>query len=122
MTARPLNEISGMPQIAAAFQGWFQAITLVRRKQIVNFGLVQYQDQSVTFQGTIQPLSPKMIALKPEGQRAFTWLQIHAKAGTLNLDVDDRVVFAGKQFKIMALLDYSLNGFIEYHAIEEYQK
>ena len=121
MSPKPLNQISGMPQMSAAFSGWAKTITLNRRSQTVTDGLVSYAVTPFTFKGTIQPLSPKAIALKPEGQRAWPWLQIHALAGTLNLDVDDQIVYNGDIYKIMALLDYSLNNFIEYHAVHEYQ-
>lgn len=117
----PLNQISGMPQMGAAFAGWFKPITLNKRVQNVTDGLVNYTVTPFTFQGTIQPLSPKAIALKPEGQRAWSWLQIHALAGTLNLDVDDQIVYNGDVYKVMAVLDYSLNNFIEYHAVHDYQ-
>jgi hypothetical protein len=117
----PLNQTSGMPQMRAAFAGWAKPITLNKRVQNVTDGIINYTVTPYTFQGTIQPLSPKTIALKPEGQRAFTWLQIHALAGALNLDVDDQIVYNSQNYKIMAVLDYSLNNFIEYHAVQDYQ-
>lgn len=92
MTAKPLNQLSGMPQMSAAFSGWQKSITLLRIVQTVSDGgFVTDTPTSVTFQGTIQPLSPKLIVLKPEGQRAWEWLQIHAFAGSLNLDNNDRI-------------------------------
>lgn len=120
--AQPLNKASGMPQMRAAFAGWAKKITLVKRTQGVSQqGLVYNIDASFTFMGTIQPLSPKSIVLKPEGQRAWEWLQIHCLAGTSNLNVNDQIVYNGRVFKIMAQNDYSLNNYIEYHAVRDYQ-
>lgn len=148
MMALPFNRVSGMPQIGAAFAGWLQVITIKKRNQTVVDALVTYGAPAtwdgsgdadawdvpgetydkplppvtaITFKGTIQPLSPKLIALKPEGQRAWEWLQIHCFSGPLNLRNNDQIIYNGKDYKIMGINDYSLNGFIEYHAIEDYQ-
>lgn len=120
--AQPLNMASGMPQMRAAFSGWAKTITLTKRTQgVANNGIVYDIDVNFTFKGTIQPLSPKSIILKPEGQRAWEWLQIHALAGSLNLNVNDQIVYNGRVFKVMAQNDYSLNNYIEYHVVRDYQ-
>lgn len=119
--ANPLNQMSGMPRMGAAFAGWTKTITLQKRTQKIQGGFVTNVDTPFTFKGTIQPLSPKSISLKPEGQRAFQWLQIHCVSSSLNLRTNDRIVYNGKTFKIMADNDYSLNGYIEYHAVEDFQ-
>jgi hypothetical protein len=146
--AKPLNQSSGMPQMGAAFAGWAKIITIYRRNQIVIDELVGYVDDlnkwdqggienwdtptaefdqpvatvtKITFKGTIQPLSAKQISLKPEGQRSWEWLQIHCFSGPLNLDTNDIIIYNGKNFKIMGVWDYSLNNYIEYHAIRDYQ-
>lgn len=121
MRARPLNQSSGMPQMRAAFSGWFKPITLVRVTDVNTNGFITKQETMFTFKGTVQPLSAEEIQLKPEGQRAFQWLQIHALKSPNNLLVDDRIVFNGVRYKIMQIRDYSLNNYIEYHAIWDYQ-
>lgn len=122
MTARPLNFGSGMPNVSAALNGWMKAITIQKRTQSVDtYGDVTYTNVDFTFMGTVQPLSPKQIELKPEGQRAWTWLQIHMQTGNFGLNVNDQIVINGVIFKVMALKDYSQSGYIEYHAVYEYQ-
>lgn len=121
MSAKPLNFGSGMPQVSGVLAGWMKSITLQKRQQLTNDGLVSYVNTDITFSGTIQPLSPRQIALKPEGQRAWEWLQIHAVAGTKNIADNDQIVYNGIIFKVMATKDYSLNGYIEYHLAREYQ-
>jgi len=79
-----LDALSGMPQTFAAFQGWTKQITLEVTSQTVVNGFIEDATRNYTFEGTIQPLSPKKIMLKPEGQRAFEWLQIHCLASSLD--------------------------------------
>lgn len=121
MTARPLNQTSGMPQLKAAFLGWTMPISLTKRTQTVTKGLVSYVDSVVKFRGIIQPLKPQEISLKPEGQRSWEWLQIHCQTGSVSLNTDDQIIYNSKKYKIMLINNYDLNGFIEYHAVSEYQ-
>lgn len=122
MSRRPLNESAGQPQLPVAFSDWQSSITLEKVIQDVDgFGLVYEHKVTLTFKGMIQPLSPKALMLKPENLRAFTWLQIHCFSGA-NLNDNDLIEYAGNRYKIMALLDYSLNGFIEYHAVADFHK
>ena len=119
---KKLNEISQMPQMGAAFSGWQNVIKLNIVEQAVNDdGFVSDQTSVVEFKGTIQPLSPDQIRNKPDGQRSFQWLQIHAFAGALNLKTNSRIDYNGRLFKVMGVYDYSLNNFIEYHAVEDFQ-
>lgn len=121
MIPPPLNMQSGMPQVGRAFAGWAKPITLDKIVQEVVNGFVIETPMPFTFTGVIQPLSPKSLYLKPEGQRAFSWLQIHCLSGAQNLNINDRIVWAGRIYKVMAQNDYSLDGYIEYHAIRDYQ-
>jgi len=113
---------SGMPQMGRAFAGWTSRITLTKRTEIVVDALVTYQDSQFVYNGTIQPLSPRQLNLKPEGQRSWEWLQIHCLAtGVWDLKESDRIIWQGRIYKLMATWDYSLNGFIEYHLCRDYQ-
>lgn len=119
---KKINQISSMPQMSVAFSGWNSNITLkVITQTVDSSGYVSNAERDITFKGVIQPLEPKKIALKEEGQRAFTWLQIHCLKRELNLSTNDRIVYDSKKYKVMAVNDYSLNNFVEYHVIEDYQ-
>lgn len=113
--------LSGMPQITSAFGGWMQRVSLTKVAQSINDGLVENSELQITFTGTIQPLSPKELMLKPDYERAWTWLQIHCVSGRLDLNPNDIIVYNGKNYKIMAIKDYSLNSYIEYHAVADYK-
>ena len=120
--AKTLDQLSGMPQMRVAFGGWTQPITLQIIEQTVVDGFVIDVPRNFTFTGTIQPLSPNKIMLKPEGQRAWEWLQIHCIASSEALKPNDRIIYNDRKFKIMAQNDYSLNNFIEYHAVLDYEE
>lgn len=110
-----------MPRMAPAFGGWQRKITLQRRIQSVCDGLVETKNVPFTFRGTIQPLSPKQVELKPEGQRQWEWLQIHCQSFN-KLDGTDQIIYNGKIFKVMGVNDYNQNGYIEYHLVFDYQR
>lgn len=118
---KKLSEMSTMPQISAAFQGWASKISLVRIVQkIVNYLPVD-SEVKYDFQGICQPLRPEQIALKPEGQRHWEWWMIHWYTSAQNLTVNDRIIYNGCKFKVMAAYDYSANNFIEYHIIKDFE-
>jgi hypothetical protein len=77
----------------------------------------------MNFMGTWQPLSAEKIALKPEGERSWKWIQLHCRNGLKNLETNDLVIRDGEKtrYKVMERLDYSLSGFIEYHLVEDFQ-
>jgi hypothetical protein len=113
---------SGMPQIGAAFAGWATKITLLKHVEKVVDGIVIANDIPISFSGTLQPLSARAIALKPEGQRSWTWLQIHCFARAVNLIPGDQVVWNGDIYKVTEIKDYRLSGYIEYHLAKDFQQ
>jgi len=119
---KTLSDYSLQPQICAAFQNWQSDITLVVVKQQIVDGLVKDIERQMTFKGVIQPLGAQKLMLKPEGERAWKWLQIHCFSGKLNLDPNDRILYRDEYFKIMADNDYSLNNYVEYHLVKDYEK
>ncbi len=120
--SRSLDKLSGKPQISAAFSGWGSAILLVKISQQIIDGLVQEIAHQIPFHGIVQPLSAKQIALKPEGERAWAWLQIHIQASSpVKLDVNDRIMVDCRKYKVMGRLDYSANNYIELHCVEDFQ-
>ena len=120
---RNLNQIVGTPQLTAAFSGWGTTILLVKISQQIIDGFVQEIAQQIPFHGVVQPLSPKQLILKPEGERAWAWLQIHVQASSpVKLNVNDRIMYNNRKYKIMARLDYSANNYIEFHAVEDFQQ
>ena len=119
--AKTLNQISAMPQMRSAFRGWMATVTLKKIVQVIVDGLVTDTEKLIRFKGVVQPLDPEQINLKPEGQRSFEWLQIDCFSGSNNLTTNDRIVYNSLPYKIMGVFDYSQNGYIEYHAVRDYE-
>lgn len=118
---RRLSTISQFPNLASTLYGWEVPLTLEKVYQDVVEGDFTYTTKKINFKGVWQPLKDEALELKPEGQRSWTWIWIHAVAGTLNLETADKVIFNKKKYKVMQKKDYSLNGFVEYHLVEDYE-
>ena len=117
---RSLN--NGMPNMAETLTGWEIPLTLTKVKQKVVDGLRQDEKTSYNFLGVWQPLRDEQLQFKPEGQRSWEWIWLHAKPGSLNLQTQDLIIFNNKNYKIMSVKDYSLNGYIEYELVRDYQQ
>ena len=116
-----LKALSGMPQMAMTLTGWEVPLTLTKMIQSINDGFVSFTEQTFNFQGVWQPLKDEQLQFLPENQRSWEWIWIHAKASELNLQTADKVIFNNKRYKVMAVKDYSLNSFIEYQLVRDYE-
>lgn len=111
----------GLPQMANTLSGWEVPLTLKRIKQNIVDGDSVKTEEIINFQGVFQPLRDDQLQFKPEGQRSWSWYWIHAKAGTLNLQTQDKIEFQNIRYKVMSVKDYSLYGYIEYQVILDYE-
>jgi len=116
----PLNQRAGsFPNVGDALLNWFQPMTFgVVTKQVVNSQVIEDMVE-VSFQGVWQPLQMRQLQLKPEGQRAWSWFWLHADP-TLNLEVDNVILYTGVQYRVMAKKDYRLNGYVEYELVQDF--
>ncbi len=116
----PLNTKAGtVPDLSGALLDWFQPMVFgIVTKRTVGFQAVETQEQ-LSFRGVIQPLKDRELAMKPEGQQAWTWLLLHADP-SLNLQVDSVVTYLGTQTRIMSKRDYSLYGYVEYNLVQDW--
>ena len=112
---------SGMPQMADTLNGWEVPLTLVRVIQNIIDGELSITEQKINFQGVWQPLRSELLELKPEGQRSWEWIWIHAKSSELNLETADKVIFNYRRYKVMEKKDYGLNGFVEYQLVRDFE-
>lgn len=117
-----LKNISGMPQMKAAFSGWQSNITVQHITQEIENGFVKQNERCVCLKGTWQPLSPEEIALKPDGQRSWEWIDLHIEGNKILFATNDLVIYRGIKYKIMAVKDYTLNNYSEYHLVLDYQE
>ena len=112
---------SGMPQMDTTLNGWEVLLTLIKVIQDVQDGELVTTEKQINFKGVWQPLRDEQLELKPEGQRSWEWIWIHARASELNLETGDKVKFNNKRYKVVQKKDYSLNSFVEYHLCRDYE-
>lgn len=117
---RPLTFQQGtVPDVSGALQDWFQAMVFTRVvKTTVGFQLEETA-VDVNFQGVIQPLTERQLALKPEGERAWTWFMLHADP-VLTLQVDEVVTWLGKQTRVASRKDYAMYGHVIYELVQDW--
>ena len=113
---------SGMPQMDTTLYGWEVPLTLVKVVQSVVDGDLVTTETQINFKGVWQPLRDEQLELKPEGQRSWEWIWIHAVASQLNLETADKVIFNNKRYKVMQKKDYGLNSFVEYQLCRDYDE
>jgi len=118
----PLNANSGtVPDMADTMMDWFQLMTFgVITKTVSAFQLVE-DVVNVTFHGVIQPLSGRQIEMKPEGQRQWNWIMVHSDL-TLKLEIDDIIIYLGKQYRVQNSKDYSLYKYFYYELVEDWEQ
>jgi hypothetical protein len=116
----PLNIRTGaVPDVSGALQEYFQPMTFdVIVKTTVGFQASE-TTTPVDFRGTWQPFTDRQLFLRPEGQRAWSWFWLHADTA-LVLNVDDVVIWNGKQTRVMARKDFALYGYVEYHLVQDW--
>lgn len=109
-----------IPRIKFALNGWESPITLIKiTSSIVDYEKLEIRE-NIDFTGMVQPLSPETLKLKPLESRSWEWLMIHTKE-ILELNTNDLVGYLGKNYKVMLKKNYYVNGYFEYHLVEDYE-
>lgn len=109
-----------VPDMSGALQDYYQAMVFTPVSKQVIGGEVVETGNPINFRGVIQPMSNRALQIKPEGQRAWTWLLLYADS-TLGLGVDDVVIWNGVQTRVMALKDFSLYGYWVFELVQDWE-
>jgi len=118
-SALKLNQVSQMPNMANTLSGWLTKLTFgIVTKEQVGF-YTKETVNNISFLGVWQPLSMERLRIKAEGERSWKWYWVHSQID-LGLKNDDTIIFNDKQYRVMGVKDYSLNGFYEYELVEDY--
>tara|TARA_R110000751_G_scaffold299695_4_gene411069 strand:- start:14514 stop:14846 length:333 start_codon:yes stop_codon:yes gene_type:complete len=108
------------PNVQNILNGWQQSLILYRVTQShSNDGLITNIEVPIIFKGVVQTLQPEKLQVKPEETRSSKWLQIHTKT-SFTLKTNDIIEYNSKRYKVLDILDYSINGYYEYHAVEDF--
>lgn len=116
----PLNVDTGtVPDVGGAMLDWFQPMSFGVVTTTVVAGRAKQVVVDTTFRGVVQPLRTRDLQLKPEGQRAWTWLEVHAQP-VLALNVDDIIIYRGFQCRVMAKENFTIYGYIRYELVQDW--
>jgi len=116
------NLQNGLPQMRNTLTGWEVPLNLIKITQSIVDGDVVKAEETINFLGVWQPLRDDELQFKPEGQRSWSWYWIHAKSGTLNLQTQDKIIFQGQRYKVMAVKNYNIYGYITYEIVLDYEE
>lgn len=116
----PLFAKSGtVPDVSGALQDYYQAMVFTPvQKSVVGFQALE-TPKPINFRGIIQPFTKRELILKPEGERAWSWFTLHSDP-VLTLQVDDVVLWNGKQTRVMARQDFFLYGYVTYELVQDW--
>jgi len=116
----PVNVDTGtVPSVGGAMRDWFQPMVFVLvTKQTIDFQEVEL-GTPICFWGVVQPLTDRELFIRPEGERAWSWLQLHADP-VLTLKVDDCVIYLNVQYRVVGRRNYKNYGYVEYSLVQDY--
>ena len=116
-----LTELSCVPDAGPSMRAWFQKLALVK----VITQVIDYEANesfiSLETSGVFQPLSGRKLEMKPEGQRAWDWVEIHCENGLL-LKPNEIVQYHGTRYRVMNEKDYSSYGYAYYELVNDYNR
>lgn len=112
---------SHMPKIQVALNPWLDDLTFIKVTQENKNFLTTTTNQTFFFQGTVQPLSPRELAIKPIGERRWGWWMIHSLT-QLSLEPGDKIILGNDTYKVMAKNNYSRDSYYEYHIVRNYEE
>ena len=108
-----------MPSMATTIMGWEETMQFtIVNKTPVDHELIETSKTPVIlwFEGNVQPIHPKELLVKPEGERKFKWWHMFTD---MELEVDDIITDRnGNQYRVMASSDWSQAGYQDYQLIE----
>lgn len=116
----PINVRTGtIPDVSGAMKDWYQPLVFNQvSKAVVDFQVVETLTPTA-FHGVVQPLTEERLALKPEGQRHWMWLWVHAEPA-LKLEVDDIIEYQNVKYRVTAQRDYGIYGYVDYELVQDW--
>ena len=113
---------TALPNMSNTLNGWEVAVIAdyVYQERNVD-GEITDLSKEMRIKGVLQPLKAEEVQLKPEGQRSWAWYQLHVKSNYETLYTEQVVKINNQGYKVMAVKNYDLYGYIEYHLIKDYE-
>ena len=109
-----MNEFPDMSEVVDSFSETIKFACI--GKAVEDFENVETTKDVVEFEGVLQPIPPRKLTIKPEGQRSWKWYTLWTEI-LLNLDDvvrDDE----GRQYQVMVQTDGRRGGYLEYEIVQ----
>ncbi len=109
-----------VPNVFTDFNDWFEPLTFgVVREENVN-GYLKENITNIDTRGIIQPFGASAAKILPEGARYWEYRQVHCLPD-VRLEIGSYILYKDLRYKVMARLDYSDYGYLEYHITEAFE-
>lgn len=121
----PLNVQQGtVPNMGDALSDWYQALTFqLITKTTTGFQVIETVSD-INFWGIVQPLGGRELVMKPEGQRRWNGISVHAQAlpngALLDLKIDDRIMYLDVTYRVITQRNFAIYSFAYYELVEDY--
>lgn len=106
------------PNVAEALADWDLSVQFaIVKKTPVDFEAEETNVDIITFRVVLEPIKPRELLVKPEGQRKWKWYTLWSG---VELQIDDIVQDPrGAQYRVMAQSDWSQAGYFQYEITQE---
>ncbi len=106
------------PKMSEAFSGWVNSVTLrIVRKDQVDFEQQETLYNDLSFFGVIEPIPPRKLMIKPEGERSWNWLTLYTRQRLTNNDIIQDA--QNRQYRVMSTTDWRGSNYLEYELTEQ---
>ena len=112
--------IATTPSVRETVLGWVRPITIgVVTDRIDDTGQNDPITREVATSGCVQPMKERELKIYAEGERAWGWYVLYV-TGDVNLRADDKVIYRGVTYRVMAKMDWSEYGYVRYALLQGY--
>lgn len=105
------------PDMSAAFWDWTEPVQFnVVTTTAVDFEAIDAPENQIVFDGVLEPLSPRDLLMKPEGERKFNYLNLWTEQ-ELKMDSiiqDNR----GSTYRVLRKTDWRSSDFQQYEIMQ----
>ena len=109
------------PHVETVLNGSLTPVTFELITSVQNEDTFEAEEKVVTIatSAVIQPLRTRELALKPEGERSWSWYKVYALP-QLRLKPGDRIKISETTFRVMGLKDWRSKGYMYYELVDAY--
>lgn len=112
---------SPVPNVETALSGVLEPLTFYRITKVQNqqTGAIMESAKRIDTSGSVQPLKVRELAIKPEGERSWTWLKLFCLPEVI-LAPRDVVKIEGVKYRVMGSKPWAAKGYMYYELVDDY--